>query len=170
MTAATPGPRTSRPNLPEGYGLPQTADGLLAWAAVEERLVASLHYWLSSVRPDATPHTVPRWGVWVDGRFWYDGAPTTVHARNLATNPAVTLTLEDGRQAVIVEGVSEPARADADDLGARLSVAFGKYRDEGYSPGPDSWAGGDGGGLRVVTPRKALAWFSFPSDCTRFRW
>lgn len=170
MTAATPGPRTSRPTLPQGYGLPQTADGLLAWAAVEERLVASLHYWLSSVRPDATPHTVPRWGVWVDGRFWYDGAPTTVHARNLATNPAVTLTLEDGRQAVIVEGVSEPARADADDLGARLSVAFGKYRDEGYSPGPDSWAGGDGGGLRVVTPRKALAWFSFPSDCTRFRW
>lgn len=162
-------PTSSRPTLPDGYGLPETTDGLLDWAAVEERLVASLHYWLSSVRPDGTPHTVPRWGVWVDGRFWYDGAPTTRHARNVQQNPAVTLTLEDGKEAVIVEGTSEATRADADDLGPRLSAAFAKYHDQGYEPAADAWAGEDGGGLRVVTPRRALAWFSFPTDCTRFR-
>lgn len=153
--------------MPDGYGIPTSTEGLLDWATVEDRLRASRHYWLASVRPDGTPHSVPRWGVWVQGRFWYDGAPTTRHARNLRTHPAVTLTLESGTEVVIVEGVSEPTRADADGLGARLAEAFGKYHPQ-YQPGPDSWADSDGGGLRVVTPHRALAWFDFPADCTRF--
>lgn len=154
--------------MPDGYGIPTSSQGLLDWDAVERRLRESMHYWLCTVRPDGTPHTVPRWGVWVDGRFWYDGAPTTRHAVNLRSNPAVTLTLESGSEAVIIEGRSEPTRADADDLGARLAAAFGKYHDAGYAPTADAWSGEDGGGLRVITPRRALAWFSFPTDCTRF--
>jgi hypothetical protein len=162
-------PTADRPVLPPGYGVPATTSGLLAWSDVEPRLVASLYYWLATVRPDGTPHVVPRWGVWVNGRFWYDGAPTTRHRRNLDANPACTLTLESGAEAVIVEGTSMPTRADADGLGTRLAEAFGKYDDYGYSPGPDSWSGEEGGGLCVLTPRRALAWFSFPKDCTRFR-
>ncbi len=161
-------PARTRPAMPDGYGLPTSTDGLLEWTAVEERLVASRHYWLSTVRPDGTPHSVPRWGAWLDGRFWYDGAPTTRHALNLRTNPAVTLTLESGVEAVIVEGTSAATRAEPDDFGRRLSEAFGKYHDLGYSPDPDAWAGEDGGGLRVITPRRAMAWFSFPKDATRF--
>lgn len=161
-------PERARPSVPDGYGVPASTDGLLAWSAVEDRLRAALHYWIATVRPDGTPHSIPRWGVWLDGRFWYDGAPTTVHARNAEANPACTLTLESGTEVVIVEGRSEATRADADDLGPRLAGAFGKYADLGYSPGPDSWAGEHGGGLRVITPTRALAWFSFPTDCTRF--
>lgn len=163
-----PSPARSRPAIPEGYGLPTDREGLLAWATVEARLQPALHYWLASVRPDGTPHSVPRWGVWIDGRFWYDGAPTTRHTRNVEVNPAVTLTLESGTEVVIVEGRSEATRADADGFGARLSEAFVKYADSGYSPGPDSWSAEDGGGLRVITPSRALAWFDFPKDCTRF--
>ena len=161
-------PRSDRPVFPDGYGLPASTDGLLSWADVEPRLVAATAYWLASTRPDGRPHVVPRWGVWVGGRFWYDGAPTTRHAVNLTTNPHCALHLEDGTQVVIVEGTSAPARADADDLGARLSAAYTKYRDLGYSPAADAWAGEEGGGLRVLTPQRALAWFSFPSDATRF--
>ncbi len=153
--------------MPEGYGLPATTDGLLNWTDVEQRLRASLHYWLATVRPDGTPHSVPRWGVWVDGRFYYDGAPTTRHVRNLEHNPACTLNLESGTEVVIVEGVSTATRADPDDLGVRLSTAFEKYAPT-YTPVPDSWAGDSGGGLRVITPKRALAWFAFPNDCTRF--
>lgn len=83
-------------------------------------------------------------------------------------NPAVTLTLESGTEVVIVEGESMSTMADADDLGQRLSDAFTKYKASGYSPGPDSWSGKDGGGLRVITPHRAMAWFTFPTDCTRF--
>ena len=172
MTASSdvagPVPHADRPTVPDGYGLPTTTDGLLSWSAVQDRLRPALHYWLATVRPNGTPHSVPRWGVWLDGRFWYDGAPTTRHTLNANANPACTLTLESGTEVVIVEGVSEATRADADDLGGRLSEAFGKYADLGYVPGADSWAGEDGGGLRVITPRRALAWFAFPRDCTRF--
>lgn len=160
-------PRISRPTMPDGYGLPATTDGLLSWTDVEARLRASKHYWLATVRPNGTPHSVPRWGVWVDGRFYYDGAPTTRHVRNLTRNPACTLTLESGTEVVIVEGESRATTADPDGLGARISAAFAKYHPE-YAPGPDSWAGADGGGLRVITPKRALAWFAFPTDCTRF--
>ena len=161
-------PPPDRPTFPDGYGVPKNNDGLLRWDQVEPRLRAAQHYWLSSVRPDGRPHAVPRWGVWLDGRFWYDGAPTTRHTRNVEANPAVTLTLESGTEVVIVEGDSHAARAEPHDLGARLAAAFGKYAASGYSPAPDSWSGPDGGGLRVVVPRRVLAWFDFPTDCTRF--
>lgn len=161
-------PTADRPVLPDGYGIPETTEGLLTWEQVETRLRDSLHYWLTSVRPDGRPHAVPRWGVWLDGRFWYDGAPTTRHTRNVEQNPAVTLTLESGTEVVIVEGGSQAAGADPDGLGARLAQAFGKYAAAGYSPAPDAWVGVDGGGLRVITPHRAMAWWSFPVDCTRF--
>ncbi len=169
MDTAPRAPTTAdRPSFPDGYGIPETTKGLLTWGEVEPRLRQARHYWLGSVRPDGRPHAVPRWGVWVEGRFYYDGAPTTRHTRNVEANPAVTLTLESGTEVVIVEGESRATRAEPDGLGARLAAAFEKYHDAGYAPGPDSWSGADGGGLRVVTPRRALAWFSFPSDCTRF--
>lgn len=165
--SSTSVPDRSRPTIPDGYGLPNTTDGLLSWDVVQERLRASLNYWLTTVRPAGTPHSVPRWGVWVDGCFYYDGAPTTRHALNLNRNPSCTLTLESGTEVVIVEGTSTPTRADPADLGARLATAFEKYHPD-YQPGPDSWSGSDGGGLRVITPKRALAWFTFPKDCTRF--
>lgn len=161
-------PTSSRPTFPAGYGIPETSEGLLTWDQVEPRLRDAMHYWLSSVRPDGRPHSVPRWGVWLDGRFWYDGAPTTRHTRNVEQNPAVTLTLESGTEVVIVEGASRATRADPEQLGARLAEAFGKYATSGYSPPADSWSGPHGGGLRVVTPTRAMAWFAFPQDCTRF--
>lgn len=93
--------------------------------------------------------------------------PPTRHARNLEHNPACTLTLESGSEVVIVEGSSIRTRAEPQDLGARLSAEFEKYHPE-YAPAADSWADGSGGGLRVLIPVQALAWFSFPHDCTRF--
>jgi hypothetical protein len=156
--------------MPEGYGVPASGDGLLDWSAVEARLVSSPQYWMATTRPDGRPHVVPRWGVWVDGRLWYDGAPTTVHACNLAHNPACTLHLEDGWKAVVVDGASRPAAPPGVDLGARLAASFAdKYADRGYAPEPDAWEGPDAGGLVVFTPAKAVAWFDFPNDVTRFR-
>jgi nitroimidazol reductase NimA-like FMN-containing flavoprotein (pyridoxamine 5'-phosphate oxidase superfamily) len=160
--------RRERPTFPAGYGLPDTDEGLLEWSAVERRLVESKHYWLATVRPDGRPHLIPRWGVWVDDALYYDGSPTTRHARNAERNPACSLSLEDGWHAVTVEGRSTAIRADAEGLGARLAAAFEKYHDDGYKPAADAWSGADGGGLRVFTPITALAWFTFPTDATRF--
>ncbi|MGI9585233.1 MAG: pyridoxamine 5'-phosphate oxidase family protein [Acidimicrobiia bacterium] len=162
-------PARDRVVVPEGYGVPETDDGLLEWVAVEGRLKESLHYWMATTRPNGKPHVVPRWGVWVDGRMWYDGAPDTVHVKNLNNDTSCVLHLEDGRQAVIVEGRSVAARPPGLVFGGKLSEAMSsKYGELGYSPGPDSWQGEDSGGLRVFTPVKAMAWFGFPTDVTRF--
>ena len=160
--------RRERPKFPRGYGVPKGDDGMLEWPAIEARLVESKHYWLATSRPDGRPHLIPRWGVWLDGALYYDGAPTTRHARNLESNPACSLSLEDGQRAVIIEGTSVATRADADGLGSRLSEAFTKYHDDGYSPAADAWAGKNGGGLRVFTPKTSVAWSAFPADVTRF--
>jgi hypothetical protein len=165
-----PEPTRDRPVLPDGYGVPDTDDGVLDWSLVEERLRTSEHYWMATTRREGTPHVVPRWGVWLDGRFWYDGAPDTVHVKNLNRDPACVLHLEDGREAVIVEGMSIAAEPPGPELGGRLSRAMSqKYGPHGYAPTPDSWDGPDSGGLRVFTPVKAMAWFDFPTDVTRFR-
>src|SRR4051812_43136490 len=114
--------RRERPTFPDGYGLPETEEGLLDWSVVEPRLIAAKNYWLATVRPDARPHVIPRWGVWLDQRFYYDGSPATRHARNAEANPACTLTLEDGQRPVILEGTSTATRADGE-LGIRISEA-----------------------------------------------
>lgn len=163
-------PHRERPDMPDGYGVPDALSGTLEWAAVEARLRDSLHYWMATTRPDGRPHVVPRWGVWLDSRFWYDGSPATVHARNLRDGSACSLHLESGAEAVILDGHSRPADPPGTDLGATLSAEFvRKYGDHGYSPAPDAWEGDDAGGLVVFTPDKGLAWFEFPSDVTRFR-
>ena len=162
-------PTADRPVVPDGYGVPDSDEGLIPWSLVEDRLTTSMHYWMATTRPDGSPHVIPRWGVWLDGRFWYDGSPDTVHVRNLQHNPACVLNLEDGARAVIVEGRSDVARRPGRELGGKLSQAFSaKYGPHGYRPEPDAWEGPDSGGLRMFTPVKAMAWFDFPTDMTRF--
>ncbi|MEM9035059.1 MAG: pyridoxamine 5'-phosphate oxidase family protein [Actinomycetota bacterium] len=156
--------------MPEGYGVPESDDGLLEWAEVEPRLVESTQYWMATTRPDGRPHVVPRWGVWLDGGLFYDGAPTTFHVRNLVANPACTLHLEDGWQAVIVEGTSGPTSSPGLELGGRIAAELTrKYGEQGYSPEPDAWEGDGAGGLCRFEPSRVLAWFDFPTDMTRFR-
>jgi hypothetical protein len=106
----------------------------------------------------------------VDGAFWYDGSPETLHARNLASNPSCVLHLEDGSAATILEGTSGAATPPAPELAAAISAEFiRKYEEHGYAPGPDSWSGEHAGGLSRFVPAKALAWQEFPKDVTRFR-
>jgi hypothetical protein len=100
----------------------------------------------------------------VDDTWYYDGSPETLHARNLARSPAAIMHLEDGEQAVIVEGESLPVTPSGD-LGERLAAAFAKYHPK-YAPGPADW---DRGGLWGLVPHKVLAWTTYPEDCTRFR-
>lgn len=157
-----------RPQLPDGYGIKE--DGpYLDWEEVESRLVASTEYWLASTRPDGRPHVVPRWGVWLDNRFWYDGSPMTRHAMNVEENPACALHLESGTRVTIVEGRSRRSDPIGSELGERLAAEYGrKYRELGYAPTPDSWSDELAGGMRIMVPDKAIAWSEFPTDLTRF--
>lgn len=170
----TPSER-DRPDLPDGYLPPEVlarpeGEGLLDWRDVDERLRESKHYWMSSTRPDGRPHVVPRWGAWIDGSLYYDGSPETVHARNLRANPACSLHIGDGAEAIIIEGTAQASEPLAADQGQPVADEIGrKYGADGYTPEPDAWSGTDAGGLVVFTPNKGLAWYDFPNDLTRFR-
>lgn len=157
-------PRTMRPKLPKGYVESPTSE--VSWSYVENRLAESTNYWLCTVYPDGRPHVVPRWGVFLDGKFYYDGSPDTRHARNLEKNSNATLHLESGNDVVIMEGTSQAAPKPEPELAQRLSAVYtAKYRSEGYAPKPDQW---DKGGLYVFTPRQCLAWTRFFENPTKF--
>jgi hypothetical protein len=163
-------PKILRPKFPPGYA--DNPASILTWDWVSEQLTESLHYWLCSVRPPSSdaqggrPHVVPRWGVFIGDKFYYDGSPETIHARNIETNPNVSLHLESGEQAIILDGTAEPAGRPSPEMGMKLSKAYRrKYREMGYSPKPDSW---DHGGLFVFTPRQCIAWSNFTKDPTKF--
>ena len=66
--------------------MPSGTKGLLPWKWAEERLQASHNYYVMTVRPDATPHAMPVWGVWVDDRFYFSTGAQSRKARNLAAN------------------------------------------------------------------------------------
>jgi hypothetical protein len=156
--------KITRPQFPKGYV--DKPVSTLTWDWVATQLAESKNYWLCSVRPNGTPHVVPRWGVFIDGRFYYDGSPETRHARNLERNPHISLHLEDGMQAIILEGTSQPAGKPSSELSKKLSQEYKrKYKDLGYAPEPNSW---DEGGLYVFTPRQCIAWSKFNEDPTKF--
>jgi general stress protein 26 len=70
-----------------------------------------------TVRPDATPHAMPVWGIWVDDRFYFSTGAKSLKARNLGANPSCVVCTERSAEAVIVEGTAaileDTARLDA---------------------------------------------------------
>ena len=105
-------PKSSRPHA-KGYGFPKGKKGLLPWAWAEQRLKKSHNYWITTVKPDGSPHTMVVWGLWQDGRFLFSTGSQSRKARNLAKNPRCIVCTEDAHEAVIVEGVAEIANVDA---------------------------------------------------------
>ena len=91
-----------------GYGLlpADQGSGLLDWPEAERRLTVSHDYWCATVRPDGSPHVMPVWGVWLDGRLWFSSGLGSRKARNLATDPRCTLTTDDARNPVVLDGTA----------------------------------------------------------------
>jgi hypothetical protein len=96
-------PKASRPHMP-GYGLPKGTKGLLPWKWAEDRLKKSHNYWITTVRPDGSPHTMVVWGLWLEGAFYFSTGKQSRKARNLAENPRCIVATERAEEAVIVEG------------------------------------------------------------------
>ena len=118
-------PEASRPHMP-GYGLPEGTKGLLPWSWAEQRLKKSHNYWITTVKPDGSPHSMVVWGLWQDGRLLFSTGSKSRKARNLAQNTSCVVCNEHAHEAVIVEGVAEIA-----DVAARrkfLPVYEKKYK------------------------------------------
>ena len=92
-----------------GYGMPKSKKGLLPWKWAEQRLRKSHNYWITTVKPDGSPHTMVVWGLWMDGAFLFSTGRQSRKARNLAKNPRCVVCTEHAEEAVVVEGVAEIA-------------------------------------------------------------
>ena len=101
-------PKAGRIQAP-GYGFPKGTKGLLSWSWAERRLKKSHNYWITTVKPDGSPHTMVVWGLWQDGRFVFSTGGKSRKAQNLAKNPNCIVCTENAAEAVIVEGVAEIA-------------------------------------------------------------
>ncbi len=105
-------PKSSRPHMP-GYGLPEGSKGLLPWSWAEQRLKKSHNYWITTVKPDCTPHTMVVWGLWLHGRWLFSTGSKSVKARNLGQNQNCVVCTEHANEAIIVEGTAEIADISA---------------------------------------------------------
>jgi PPOX class probable F420-dependent enzyme len=116
--------------------------------------------WLSTVRPDGSPHLVPIW-------FWWDGEallvfskPNAQKVRNLRKRPSVMLALgdaEDDFDVGIVEGHAELLETPAHELGMTGHLA--KYRDRMAAMGlsPDEFVTTYSQAIRI-RPIRFLPW------------
>jgi hypothetical protein len=111
-TRRSPKPQASRIHA-LGYGFPEGTKGLLPWSWAQQRLKKSHNYWITTVKPDGSPHTMVVWGLWQDGRLLFSTGKTSRKARNLAHNSNCIICTEHAHEAVIVEGVAEIAEVAA---------------------------------------------------------
>ena len=90
-----------------GYGLPTGTKGLLPWGWAQQRLEKSHNYWITTTKPDGSPHTMIVWGLWLDEVFLFSTGRQSRKARNLGQNRHCIVCTEKADQAVIVEGVAD---------------------------------------------------------------
>ena len=148
----------SRPEMPDGYGIPASHDGMLTWEQLQEPLATARIYWVGTTRPDGRPHAVPIWGAWVDNTFYFEGSPATRRGRNLAANPAIVVHLERGDLAIIIEGTATLVTLSPGQF-TQIVAAFANKYD--YRPtSREDW--------HAVRPQVVFAWDTFPTSATRF--
>jgi PPOX class probable F420-dependent enzyme len=101
-----------------------------------KRLDTEKNLWVATVRPDGRPHLTPVWFAWAGEMIYICITPKTVKARNIETNPQVSVSLEDGSKVVIGEGeaalVAEPWPPDVAAVFQR-KYNWDIYTDEAYS-------------------------------------
>lgn len=147
----------------------------MGWAAAEAKLAAAEIYWLSSVRPDGAPHTTPLIAVWRDGALHFATGPAERKARNLAGNPACTLTTGCNRYAEGLDVVVETRAAAVTDEHQlrRLAEAYvAKYGEDWRFDVRDQAFFTEGTGRADVyrtAPVTALAFARGTAAQTRFR-
>lgn len=104
--------------------------------------------WFSSTRPDGRAHLAPIWHVWHEGKAYMVTQGTSVRAQNIAKQPAVSLSLPDPMNVVIIEGTARLAPEVQDALNPLFKA---KYDWEFANDNPYNL-------IIEVTPRKIMAW------------
>ena len=93
----------------EVTNLDRYGSAALPWSRPHDLLAASptqsgLTFFLGTVRPDGRPHAAGIGALWLDGDLYITGGPETRKVRNLAANPACTISVKLEGIDLILEG------------------------------------------------------------------
>ncbi len=83
-------------------------------AQVDSRLANDIIAWLTTVRTNGMPDTVPVWFVWKDSAFVIYSQPNKLKLRNLEHNSKVSIAIDDtrgGDDVVRFEGTARVAES-----------------------------------------------------------
>lgn len=88
------------------YGNP-----VLPWSRPRDLLAAGtprpdIPFFLGTTRPDGRPHAAGIGAMWCDGTLYFTSGPGTRKARNLAANPACTISTRLPGLDLVLEGVA----------------------------------------------------------------
>ena len=106
----------------------------LPWSRARDRLAAppkvgqpEASHFLGTVRPDGRPHAAGIGALWYDGDLYITAGPGTRKARNLADNPACTIS-------VSLEGIDVVLEGEATRVTDRptLEAVAARYREGGW--------------------------------------
>ncbi len=111
---------------------PSSAAPPIPWSEMRERLEAGplgddTAAYLGTVRPDGRPHSAGVGPAWFEDALFFQTGPATRKGRNLAANPACTMSIRLPDVDLVFEGearrVTDPATMEA---------VAGHYRDGGW--------------------------------------
>ncbi|MFD0687565.1 pyridoxamine 5'-phosphate oxidase family protein [Actinomadura fibrosa] len=113
----------------EAANLDIYGSGELPWSKARDGLAAELSkaetaQFLGTVRPDGRPHSAGIGALWDDGDVYFTSGPGTRKSRNLAANPACTLSVRLTGVDLVLEG--EAARVVDPDVLARIAAEYRK--------------------------------------------
>jgi hypothetical protein len=88
--------------------LDQYGSAPLPWSRARDALATSasdhLTFFIGTVRPDGRPHSAGVGALWVDDTLYFVSGPGTRRARNLAVNPACTVSVRLPGLDLVLEG------------------------------------------------------------------
>jgi hypothetical protein len=142
--------------MPPDYGVPEHMEGAVGWDWVDTRMREAQVYWIGTLHPAGRPHLMPNWGAWIDQYLAFGMSPETRKARNMAANPLVSIGVQDGGDAVILEG----------EVVWVTDREFVRRTDDEYERKYHNREGIDR--FMVVVPHKVIALAGFPHAPTRW--
>ncbi len=117
-------------------------------AALLEKFAAADCCWFASTRPNGRAHLAPIWHVWHAGAAYVVTKEGAVRTENIRHNPAVSLSLPDPLNVLVIEGVARFAPEMEESLGPLFQAKYdwNIRTDVGYNT------------IIAIDPVKALAW------------
>lgn len=93
----------------ETRNLDQYGNSALRWSRAQDLLTAEsaskdVPFFLNTVRPDGRPHSVGIGAIWFDDTLYFVSGPGTRKSRNLAENPACTVSARLTGMDLVLEG------------------------------------------------------------------